>query len=171
VDRSLPLESGQTISQPYIVARMTEMLRLEGDETVLEIGTGSGYQTAILALLARRVVTIERIASLQERAISILSHMTNVNIEFHVGDGTLGWQDASPYDAIIVTAAAPRIPDPLYEQLRPGGRMVLPVGTEQDQILQAVEKGPEGPIVTTDCYCRFVPLIGDAGWDESVVNE
>lgn len=170
-DRSLPLASGQTISQPYIVARMTELLRLQGGESVLEIGTGSGYQTAVLALIAGRVVTIERIADLQRTAREILSHLRGAaEIEYQVGDGTLGWPLRAPYDCIIVTAAAPSVPDPLYQQLKPGGRLVLPVGTEQDQILEVVEKGPDGPIVTTDCFCRFVPLIGAAGWKSEEVE-
>jgi protein-L-isoaspartate(D-aspartate) O-methyltransferase len=171
-DRSLPLASGQTISQPYIVARMTEMLRLKGGESVLEIGTGSGYQTAVLALIASHVVTIERIAELQHSARAILGHMRGgAVIEFQVGDGTLGWPPLAPYDAIIVTAAAPSVPDPLYQQLKSGGRLVLPVGTEQDQILEVVEKGPDGPIVTTDCFCRFVPLIGEAGWKAEEIEQ
>jgi protein-L-isoaspartate(D-aspartate) O-methyltransferase len=163
-DDALPIGEGQTISQPYIVALMTQELRLEGDETVLEIGTGSGYQAAILARLARRVVTIERLERLSERARQLLSELGVTNVEFVVGDGTLGNPERGPYDRVIVTASAPAIPEPLYEQLKPEGLIVAPVGDESSQELVVLEKTPAGPRFTPLCGCRFVKLIGKAGW-------
>jgi len=163
-DDALPIGEGQTISQPYIVALMTQELRLEGDETVLEIGTGSGYQAAILARLARRVVTIERIERLSERARRVLSELGITNVEFLVGDGTLGNSERGPYDRVIVTASAPAIPEPLYKQLKPAGLIVAPVGDESSQELVVLEKTPAGPRLTPLCGCRFVKLIGQAGW-------
>ena len=163
-DDALPIGEGQTISQPYIVALMTQELRLEGDETVLEIGTGSGYQAAILARLARRVVTIERLERLSERARRVLSELAVTNVEFLVGDGTLGNPERGPYDRVIVTASAPAIPEPLYEQLKPEGLIVAPVGDESSQELVVLEKTPAGPRFTPLCGCRFVKLIGKAGW-------
>jgi protein-L-isoaspartate(D-aspartate) O-methyltransferase len=163
-DDALPIGEGQTISQPYIVALMTQELRLKGGETVLEIGTGSGYQVAILAQLARRAVTIERIASLADRARRVLSGLGVTNVEYLVGDGTLGNPERGPYDRIIVTASAPAVPEPLYEQLKPGGLIVAPIGDEFSQELVAVEKTPTGPKFTPLCGCRFVKLIGKAGW-------
>ena len=163
-DDALPIGEGQTISQPYIVALMTQELRLEGDETVLEIGTGSGYQAAILARLARRVLTIERIERLSERARGVLSELGVSNVEFVVGDGTLGNPERGPYDRVIVTASAPAIPEPLYEQLKPGGLIVAPVGDESSQELVVLEKTPAGARLTPLCGCRFVKLIGKAGW-------
>jgi protein-L-isoaspartate(D-aspartate) O-methyltransferase len=163
-DDALPISEGQTISQPYIVALMTQELRLEGDETVLEIGTGSGYQAAILARLARRVVTIERLERLSERARRVLSEFAVTNVEFLVGDGTLGNPQRGPYDRVIVTASAPAIPEPLYDQLKPGGLIVAPIGDESSQELVVLEKTPAGPRFTPLCGCRFVKLIGKAGW-------
>jgi protein-L-isoaspartate(D-aspartate) O-methyltransferase len=163
-DDALPIGEGQTISQPYIVALMTQELRLEGGETVLEIGTGSGYQAVILARLARRVVTIERLERLSERARGVLSELGVSNVEFFVGDGTLGNSERGPYDRVIVTASAPAIPEPLYEQLKPGGLIVAPVGDESSQDLVTLEKTPAGPRFTPLCGCRFVKLIGKAGW-------
>lgn len=163
-DDALPIGEGQTISQPYIVALMTEELRLSGVETVLEIGTGSGYQTAILSRLAARVVTIERLERLSQSARRILDELGATNVEYLVGDGTLGNSDRGPYDRVIVTASAPAVPEPLYEQLKTGGRIVAPIGDEQSQELVAVEKTLAGPRVTPLCACRFVKLIGKAGW-------
>ncbi|MBX3443116.1 MAG: protein-L-isoaspartate(D-aspartate) O-methyltransferase [Planctomyces sp.] len=165
-DRALEIGVGQTISQPFIVARMTELLALEGDESVLEIGTGSGYQAVVLAKLARHVTTIERIPALQRRAQRVLADLGFDNIEFLIGDGSLGWPPGAPYDAIVATAAAPSIPPALYEQLAPGGRLVLPVGSELEQVLQCVRKEAAGPVIRSDCGCRFVPLVGEAGWAE-----
>ena len=162
---ALPIGAGQTISQPYVVAIMTAALRLRGPERVLEIGTGSGYQTAILAELAAEVVSVERHASLAAGAAALLRDLGYANVAVHVGDGTTGWAEAAPYDRIIVTAAGPRVPPPLLAQLNPaGGRIVIPVGEPHDQMLVAVERDgeqiheqPLGPV-------RFVPLIGRAGW-------
>lgn len=166
-DTALPAAAGQTISQPFVVALMTQMLDLSGEETVLEIGTGTGYQTAVLATLCRRVVTIERIGELASEARRVLDELGFHNIEYHIGDGTLGWPDSGPYDGILVTAGAPDVPSPLYNQLRPGGRLVIPVGDEESQTLTLIIKGPQGPEVTDAGGCRFVKLIGDAGWETS----
>jgi protein-L-isoaspartate(D-aspartate) O-methyltransferase len=163
-DDALPIGEAQTISQPYIVALMTQELRLTGKETVLEIGTGSGYQAAILAQLARRVVTMERLERLSERAHRLLDELGITNVEFVVGDGTLGNPQRGPYDRVIITASARAIPEPLYEQLEPEGWIVAPVGDESSQELVVVEKTPAGPRVTSLCGCRFVKLIGAAGW-------
>ncbi|MEX2316067.1 MAG: protein-L-isoaspartate(D-aspartate) O-methyltransferase [Pirellulales bacterium] len=166
LDDALPIAAGQTISQPYIVALMTQELGLTGDERVLEIGTGSGYQAAILSQLCREVVTVERIEQLSAQAREVLDRLGYRNIEFYVGDGTLGWLARAPYDGIIVTAAAPKIPTPLYEQLTEGGRMVIPVGDEAAQTLLVVERHDPEPFVREACGCRFVKLIGAAGWPE-----
>jgi protein-L-isoaspartate(D-aspartate) O-methyltransferase len=163
-DRALPIEAGQTISQPYMVALMTQELRLSGNESVLEIGTGSGYQTAILARLCRQVTTVERIAELSEQAQLLLAELGFVNIDFHVGDGSLGWAANAPYDGIIVTAGAPEMPLDLYEQLRFDGRLVIPIGTGRPQILQTIVRDEQGPRVTDVCECSFVPLVGEGGW-------
>jgi protein-L-isoaspartate(D-aspartate) O-methyltransferase len=164
-DTALPIGSEQSISQPYIVALMTQELRLTGTERVLEIGTGSGYQAAILAELCRELVTIERHEELLQTAMSVLRDLGYVNIEFRVGDGTLGCSDRAPYDGILVTAAAPGVPPPLYNQLALGGRIVIPVGDRQAQTLVSVEKQPDGQALERElCGCRFVQLIGEAGW-------
>ncbi len=163
-DSALPIGSGQTISQPYIVALMTQELQLQDDHKVLEIGTGSGYQAAILSQLCREVVTVERLAELSQPAQAVLAELGYHNIEFYIGDGTLGCPQRAPYDAVIVTAAAPSLPAPLYEQLKPGGRLIIPVGDEQVQTLILVTKEGSKPQVRSVCGCRFVKLIGKAGW-------
>jgi protein-L-isoaspartate(D-aspartate) O-methyltransferase len=163
-DDALPIGHAQTISQPYIVALMTQAAELTGDETVLEIGTGSGYQAAILSQLCRHVITIERIAELAEPAKRVLEELGVANVTFITGDGTLGCAEFAPYDAILVTAAAPDTPLPLYEQLRVGGRLVIPVGNEEMQQLECVVKTEAGPDIQPLCGCRFVRLIGEHGW-------
>ncbi len=165
-DYPLPIGFGQTISQPYMVAAMTELLELKGNESVLEIGTGSGYQSAILALLSARVYTIERISELSFRARKILSELGFKNINFLVGDGSLGWQDFAPYDAIIVTAGAPELPRQLVNQLTDKGRMVIPLGGEYFQTLNVIKKH-RGSILRKELFeCTFVPLLGKEGWQE-----
>lgn len=166
-DGALPIEHGQTISQPYMVAIMTECLALNGDESVLEIGTGSGYQTAVLSQLCCEVVTIERVAALSTRAREVLGNEGYCNIRFEVGDGTLGVPEFAPYDAILVTAGAPQMPTSLYEQLKLNGRMVIPTGGSDMQSLQVVKKLKDGPSVRYVCDCRFVKLIGSEGWTAS----
>ena len=164
-DRALPLEVGQTISQPYIVAFMTEALAIRPDSRVLEIGTGSGYQTAVLARLAAHAFTIERIGDLQGAARAVLEEIGVTDVRFQVGDGSLGWAEHAPYDRILVSAGAPDVPHPLKEQLAPaGGRMVIPVGDAELQELVAVTR--QGDRWTTEPLlgCRFVPLVGDEGW-------
>jgi protein-L-isoaspartate(D-aspartate) O-methyltransferase len=159
-DRALPIGCDQTISQPYIVALMTQALELDGGERVLEIGTGSGYQTAILAELAREVVSIERHEDLSRGAGEILAALGYRNVTLVVGDGTQGWPAAAPVDRIVVAAAAGAVPPPLYEQLAEGGILVIPVGPYEHQMLQAIRKSAAGPVVTNLSSCRFVPLIG-----------
>jgi protein-L-isoaspartate(D-aspartate) O-methyltransferase len=166
-DSPLPIEEHQTISQPYIVALMTQALELKGRERVLEIGTGSGYQTAILAFLADRVFSVERIASLATGARRILDKMNIYNVSIRVGDGSYGWREEAPFDAIITTAAAPDIPQYLVEQLAVGGRMVVPVGGRDVQTLYKLTRSIEKPgeIIQEDLGgCRFVSLIGESGW-------
>jgi len=168
-DNPLPIGEKQTISQPYIVALMTEALELKGRERVLEIGTGSGYQTAILAQLADRVFSVERVAALASRARKILDQLNCYNVAIRVGDGSYGWKEEAPFDAIITTAAAPGIPQYLLEQLAPGGRMVVPVGSRDIQTLYKLTRSTENPdeIKTVDLGgCRFVSLIGESGWKE-----
>ncbi len=160
----LPIAHGQTISQPYIVALMTQALYLQGTEKVLEIGTGSGYQTAILAELARQVVSVERFEYLAERARQRLSLLGYTNVEVHVSNGTLGWPQSAPYRAIIVTAGAPRVPQELLSQLDDGGRLVIPVGSRFDQDLLLVIKRGDVLEQRNLGPCRFVPLTGQAGW-------
>lgn len=163
-DNPLPIGAGQTISQPYIVALMTEMLELTGSEKVLEIGTGSGYQTAILSRLAKEVYTIERDASLTSAARRILSDLGFENVTMVEGDGTEGWKENAPYDAIIVTAGAPEIPEVLVEQLADRGRLVIPVGNRYSQVLNKVTKIGDKTRVEQGAGCRFVDLIGRHGW-------
>jgi len=163
-DRPLPIGHGQTISQPYMVASMTEALKLEGGEKVLEVGAGSGYQAAILAEIADRVVSIERVADLASKAASILENLGYSNVKVVVGDGTKGYEPDAPYDAIIVTAGAPEVPPPLVEQLNDGGRLVIPVGNSFQQTLKKVTKRGNKTKVEDLEPCVFVPLIGEYGW-------
>lgn len=163
-DSPLPIGSGQTISQPYIVAVMTEALGLEGDEKVLEVGTGSGYQAAILAEICGQVYTIEREKPLLDRAEKVLTEEGYKNIKFVCGDGTKGFEEASPFDGIIVTAAAPYVPDSLKEQLSDGARLVIPVGELYSQMLISITRKGDDFIQENICGCVFVPLIGEDGW-------
>src|SRR5438046_3204823 len=164
-DHPLPIGEEQTISQPYIVALMTELLELSGREKVLEIGTGSGYQTAVLAELARRVCSIERLPRLAERARALLEQRGYTNVWVRVGSGTLGWPDEAPFDRILVTASAPAVPPPLFAQLVEGGRMVVPIGDALNQVLTLVEK-VRGEMKTRECgECKFVKLVGKYAWE------
>lgn len=163
-DHPMPIGDKQTISQPYIVALMTETLQLKGDEKVLEIGTGSGYQAAILGELAERVFSIERYPNLAYRANQILQKLGYKNIIVRVADGTIGWPDEAPFDAIMVTAGAPRVPQPLVDQLAMGGRLVVPVGDRISQELILVKRVPEGIQKTNLGGVRFVDLVGKWGW-------
>lgn len=166
-DSPLPIEGQQTISQPFIVALMSEAAGLTGKEKVLEIGTGSGYQTAVLAELADRVFSIERIAQLAARARKVLDALNYYNVAIRVGDGTYGWREESPFAAIIVTAGAPRVPRVLVEQLEIGGRLVLPVGSRDSQVLLKLTRLSEDPDDLKQeelSGCRFVDLIGEHGW-------
>jgi protein-L-isoaspartate(D-aspartate) O-methyltransferase len=164
-DGPLPIGLGQTISQPYIVAYMTDKLELEGDEKVLEIGTGSGYQAAILSLQAREIITMERHPRLAEIAHRLLEDLGYDNITIQQGDGTLGLPDQAPFQAVMVTAAAPQVPDPLLEQLDEGGKLIMPVGGRGGQLLRLYRR-LEGKIHREDLTpVAFVPLIGDHGWE------
>jgi protein-L-isoaspartate(D-aspartate) O-methyltransferase len=165
-DHPLPIGHKQTISQPYIVALMTEALDLTGDEKTLEIGTGSGYQTAILAELSYKVYTIERIRPLMVKARTILAELGYTNILFKAFDGTLGWKEHAPYDAIMVTAGAPRVPHPLRDQLADGGRIVIPVGNRFSQELVKLTREGENFVEENLGGCRFVDLLGVHGWKE-----
>ncbi len=165
-DIALPIGADQTISQPFIVALMTQALGLTGNETVLEVGTGSGYQAAMLSKLCREVITIERLEELAAPARSRLRELNITNVRFQIGDGTLGHQPMAPYDGILVTAAAPDVPRPLFDQLKEGGRLIIPVGSVESQLLLCVEKRNGEPEKNTLCECRFVKLIGEAGWQE-----
>jgi protein-L-isoaspartate(D-aspartate) O-methyltransferase len=165
-DHALPTGSGQTISQPYIVARMTELLELDAEDSVLEIGTGTGYQTAVLAHLARRVYSLERVPELAREAIGRMRELGLTNVKIQVFDGTVGWSEFAPYDAILVTAGAPRVPEPLLEQLAPGGRLVIPEGDRQQQRLVVYTKSENGEIHRRPGEpVAFVPLIGRHGWE------
>jgi protein-L-isoaspartate(D-aspartate) O-methyltransferase len=163
-DEPVPIGERQTISQPYMVGAMTEALELEGQERVLEVGGGSGYQAAVLAELAREVITIEARASLADAARKRVAELGYVNVCVVTGDGTLGWAEAAPFDAILVAAAAPQIPPPLIEQLAEGGRLVIPVGKSDRQVLMRIRKSG-GKIVEEELFaCQFVPLQGQHGW-------
>lgn len=167
-DTALPIGEKQTISQPYMVALMTEQLTLTGREKVLEIGTGSGYQTAILATLADRVYSAERIRPLALRARKCLDSLKLFNVQLRINDSEgspIGWEEEAPFDAIIVTAGAPEVPGILIDQLAPGGRLVIPVGNDAEQQLLRIVKNDQGELEsTTSVACRFVPLIGKQGW-------
>ena len=165
-DHPLPIGQGQTISQPYMVALMTQCLELSGDKRVLEIGTGSGYQAAILAEIVREVFTVERIPELSQRTENLLKDLDYQNIRFEVGDGTLGWEEFSPYDRILVTAGAPDIPVNLLEQLNNPGKMAIPMGGAYYQDLMLIEKKGEKVKKRHVCGCTFVPLVGEQGWKE-----
>lgn len=165
-DHALSIGEGQTISQPYMVAAMTELLELRGDERVLEIGTGSGYQCAILAELSFEVYSIERLEALAIKAKRLLYSLGYKNIEINVANGTYGWREKAPFNGIIVTAGAPEIPKTLVEQLMIGGRLVIPVGDRWSQMLIKVTKTPQGVITQSITGCIFVPLIGEFGWKE-----
>ena len=166
IDAPLPIGFRQTISQPYIVALMTQMLRLHGDEIILEVGTGSGYQAAVLGRLARRVHTVERIPELAETARRVLAEVGADNVEVHIADGSTGLPEEAPFDAILVAAAAPRAPRPLLEQLAEAGRLVVPVGTIEGQILERwIRRGNDFTCDRSAPVC-FVPLLGSFGWEQ-----
>ena len=164
-DNALPISGGQTISQPFIVARMTELLELSGKEKVLEIGAGSGYQTAVLASLARKIFAIERLANLADEANRRLQTLDVRNVTLKAGDGTFGWDAYMPFDAILVAAGGPEIPEPLVAQLKIGGKLVIPIGEEQrSQMLIRVTRTESGVRQENFGPCAFVPLIGEHGW-------
>jgi protein-L-isoaspartate(D-aspartate) O-methyltransferase len=163
-DSALPIGGGQTISQPWVQARYLEALRLTGRERVLEVGTGSGYQTALLALLADIVFSVERLPSLAADARSALEAAGISNVTVLVGDGTVGWRPFAPYDAILVSAASPQVPAPLLEQLAPGGRLVIPIGERDSQVLQLLRREGDQIVTTTLGDVRFVPLLGEFGF-------
>ncbi len=165
-DRPLHIGAGQTISQPYMVAAMTQCLALQGHEKVLEVGTGSGYQAAVLAELCRQVYSIERIAALAERARSVLAELGYANVEVAVGDGSLGLREHAPYDGIMCTAATPAVPPPWIEQLAEGGRIVAPVGDRSAQTLAIITKQHGHIKQCSECPCIFVPLIGEYGFGQ-----
>ncbi len=166
-DHALPLGMGQTVSQPYMVALMTEILDPRADHRVLEIGTGSGYQAAVLSRLVRTVFSIERLPQLTMRAQEILRELAIENVVLQTGDGTIGWKRFAPFDGIIVTAGGPEPPPSLIEQLAPGGRLVCPAGTRELQRLAVIERGSSGePQLRWSIACNFVPLLGREGWDE-----
>ncbi len=165
-NRPLPIGYGQTISQPLIVALMAQALLLTGEEKVLEVGTGSGYQAAVLSLLARQVVTVERVAPLAQAAAERLERLGYRNVEVHVVEEVLGWPGGAPYDAIVVAAAAPEVPLALLNQLAVGGRLVIPVGARDLQELVRIVKTPDGAQRHNLGSCRFVPLLGSSAWPE-----
>jgi len=163
-DHPVPIGHGQTISQPYIVALMTDLLDPRSGDRVLEIGTGSGYQAAILSMLCAEVISVERHPELAEAARARLIELGYANVSVHLGDGTRGWPDKAPYDGILVTAAGPAVPESLKRQLAVGGRLVCPVGSRERQQLVVVARTEDGFQERTDTGCIFVPLIGDEGW-------
>lgn len=165
-DRALPIGEGQTISQPYMVALMTGLLELKGDEKVLEVGTGSGYQAAVLSRLAAEVFTVERIDALASKARRMLKYLECSNVSVIVSDGTTGLPAHAPFDAIIVAAAAPHIPQAYIDQLKINGRLVIPVGSRFSQVLYKIKKTSDGITSSISTPCAFVPLIGKEGWDE-----
>ncbi|HEX5581196.1 MAG TPA: protein-L-isoaspartate(D-aspartate) O-methyltransferase [Gemmatimonadaceae bacterium] len=165
-DAPLPIGSGQTISQPSIHARYLELLGLRGHERVLEIGTGSGYQTALLARLAAQVFSVERVPALFERARELLQSIGVSNVSLLLGDGTVGWRQYAPYDAILVSAAAPEIPRPLVEQLAEGGRLLVPVGERAEQVLNLITRKSDETVREELAPVRFVPLLGVHGWEQ-----
>jgi protein-L-isoaspartate(D-aspartate) O-methyltransferase len=170
-DEPLPIGGGQTISQPYMVALMTDALRLSGTERVLEIGGGCGYQAAVLSLLAREVIVVELQPELARAAGERLARLGYANVRVEEGDGSLGWPGDAPYDAILVSAAAPAIPSPLSERLAEGGRLVIPVGSSDRQDLLRIVKRSGGLAQESLCACRFVPLLGRHGWPAMVADE
>jgi len=163
-DNPLPIGQGQTISQPYMVALMTQALRLTGSERVLEIGTGSGYQAAILAELSSQVFTVERIEALARQARQVLDELRYYNVAVKVGDGTIGWAEHAPFDRIMVTAGAPRVPGTYWEQLAEGGILAIPVGDSYVQSLKVIEKKDGREVQSDQGGCVFVPLLGKYGW-------
>ncbi|HEX4955932.1 MAG TPA: protein-L-isoaspartate(D-aspartate) O-methyltransferase [Thermoanaerobaculia bacterium] len=165
-DHALPIGQGQTISQPYVVARMTELLDVRPEHKVLEIGTGSGYQTAVLALLARWVFSLERVPELAKQAIERMRELGLQNVKIQVFDGTVGWSDMSPFDRILVTAGAPKVPPPLLDQLAVGGRLLIPEGDRTSQRLVIYDKTAEGVERRETDPVAFVPLVGRHGWEE-----
>ena len=164
--RALPIGAAQTISQPWVVARMTELLAVEAEHTVLEIGSGSGYQTAVLALLAKRVYSLERVAELAHQAIARMRELALDNVKIQTFDGTVGWSEFAPYDRIMVTAGAPTVPPPLLEQLAVGGRLVVPEGDRKSQVLVVYERLTRGVRRSEAEPVAFVPLVGRHGWKE-----
>lgn len=165
-DAPLPIGFGQTASQPSLQALYLHLLQLGPSDRVLEIGTGSGFQTAVLSHLVDRVYSVERVRELSIRARDVLDRLRISNVALLVGDGTIGWSRYAPYDAILVAAAAPTIPEPLVEQLAPGGRLLIPVGTREAQRLMLVRRTPEGTLSEEVLDCTFVPLLGRFGWAE-----
>lgn len=165
-DNALPIGENQTMSQPYMVGLMSELLGLRGNERVLEVGTGSGYQAAVLAELCGKVYTVERVKVLAEKARAALDRLGYRSVAIKVYDGTYGWKEMAPFDAIIVTAGSPDVPGPLVEQLKMGGRLVIPVGERSGQRLIKVVRTEQGPVIENSISCMFVPLIGAHGWKE-----
>ena len=165
-DMALPIGEGQTISQPYIVALMVSALEVRRTDTVLEVGTGSGYQAAVLAELARQVTTVERLPALAESAQARLATLGLANVNVHTAGAALGWPSGAPYDGIIVAAAAPRLPRELLDQLEIGGRLIVPIGSREQQELMKFIRTTEGYSVETFGSCRFVPLVGEGAWDD-----